>query len=229
MADLILLVEDDFALAMGTEYALVAEGYQVYKAENLNKAKSFLEGHKPDLMLLDVMLPDGNGFDFCKELRENGERFPIIFLTAVGEEVNIVQGLSIGADDYVTKPYKVKELMSRIAANLRRYGYSKKITETNAYTFGTHKFDFDKFKLFCNGETVDCTPSELRLLKELIYNKGQVLTRSQLMERIYDTENSFIDDNTLSVYMKRLRTKLADDADYIETIRGVGYRFKEKT
>ncbi len=229
MADLILLVEDDFALAMGTEYALVAEGYQVYKAETLNKAKIFLEKNKPDLMLLDVMMPDGNGFDFCKEIRERGERFPIIFLTAVGEEVNIVQGLSIGADDYVTKPYKVKELMSRIAANLRRYGYSKKITEKNSYTFGSHKFDFDKFKLFCKGETVDCTPSELRLLKELIYNKGQVLTRSQLMERIYDTENSFIDDNTLSVYMKRLRAKLSDDADYIETIRGVGYRFKEKT
>ena len=223
-----MLVEDDFALAMGTEYALVAEGYQVYKAENLFKAKTFLKENKPDLMLLDVMLPDGNGFDFCKELRESGERFPIIFLTAVGEEVNIVQGLSIGADDYVTKPYKVKELMSRIAANLRRYAYSKKITETNAYTFGNHKFDFDKFKLFCNGETVDCTPSELRLLKELIYNKGQVLTRSQLMERIYDTGESFIDDNTLSVYMKRLRAKLSDDAEYIETIRGVGYRFKDR-
>lgn len=222
-----MLVEDDFALAMGTEYALNAEGYQVYTAENLAKARSFLNENKPDLMLLDVMLPDGNGFDFCKELRESGEMLPIIFLTAVGEEVNIVQGLSIGADDYVTKPYKVKELMSRIAANLRRYGYSKRITEKDTYTFGRHSFDFEKFKLLCDGGVVDCTPSELRLLKELIYHKGQVLTRSQLMESVYDTGESFIDDNTLSVYMKRLRAKLAEDADYIETIRGVGYRFKD--
>ena len=115
----ILLVEDDFALAMGTEYALQAEGYEVIHVSNLMQARKELE-RNPDLILLDVMLPDGNGFDFCKEVRENNRHVPIIFLTAVEDEINIVQGLELGADDYVTKPYRVKELLSRIAANIRR-------------------------------------------------------------------------------------------------------------
>ncbi|MDE5777724.1 MAG: response regulator, partial [Lachnospiraceae bacterium] len=115
----ILLIEDDFALAMGTEYALQAEGYRVLHAENLANARRSIQ-ENPDLVLLDVMLPDGNGYDFCREIRGQNIQIPIIFLTAVGEEINIVQGLELGADDYITKPYRVKELLSRIAANIRR-------------------------------------------------------------------------------------------------------------
>lgn len=227
MQGTILLVEDDFALAMGTEYALQAEGYEVIHAGNLKKARGMLAG-KLDLILLDVMLPDGTGFDFCKEVRIQNKQIPIIFLTAVGEEANIVQGLELGADDYVTKPYRVKELLSRIAANIRRSVYSGRKAVADVYNFGSHQFLIKEFRLLYHNQPVDCTPSELRLLKELVQNEGLVLTRSQLMERLYDTEESFIDDNTLSVYMKRLRNKLLEDAVFIETVRGVGYRFKKQ-
>ena len=224
--DKILLVEDDFALAMGTEFALQAEGYEVIRAGNIKQAGEALKS-RPDLVLLDVMLPDGNGFDFCREVRRRDMQVPIIFLTAVGEEVNIVQGLELGADDYVTKPYRVKELLSRIAANLRRSRYTRK-DETEQYCFGQHRFLVKEVRLLDRNQTVECTPCELRLLKELVQNEGMVLTRSQLLERLYDTGEIFLDDNTLSVYMKRLRGKLGEDADWIETVRGVGYRFRKK-
>lgn len=226
MTGTILLIEDDFALAMGTEYALQAEGYTVIHAGNIADARKSLE-QQLDLILLDVMLPDGTGFDFCKEVRAKGHQVPVIFLTAVGEEANIVQGLEIGADDYVTKPYRVKELLSRIAANIRRSRCSKANDVSDIYCFGEHRFLIKEFRLLYHSQLVDCTPSELRLLKELVQNEGLVLTRNQLMERLYDTEENFIDDNTLSVYMKRLRNKLAEDAEFIETVRGVGYRFKK--
>ncbi len=238
----ILLVEDDFALAMGTEFALQAEGYEVLKAKNVAEARMVTEASLPDLILLDVMLPDGNGYELCREIRNKGNMVPIIFLTAVGEEANIVQGLELGADDYVTKPYRVKELLSRIAANLRRSrlmsqsaeglgndgSSDKEFGKNDIYIFGTHEFNNARFLLYNNGEIVDCTPSELRLLRELLIHEGQVLTRTQLLERLYDTEDNYIDDNTLSVYMKRLRNKLSDDASFIETVRGVGYRFVRK-
>lgn len=227
MEKTILLVEDDFALAMGTEYALQAEGYRVIHAGDLESARAALSD-APDLILLDVMLPDGNGYDFCREVRTADLQLPIIFLTAVGEEANIVQGLELGADDYVTKPYRVKELLSRIAANIRRAGYAGKREESEVYSFGAHQFYIQEFRLTNQGQAVDCTPSELRLLKELVQNEGLVLSRNQLLERLYDTEESFVDDNTLSVYMKRLRSKLAQDAGFIETVRGVGYRFKRE-
>lgn len=229
----ILLVEDDFALAMGTEYALQAEGYDVVKAGNVKAAKEALKNSSPELVLLDVMLPDGNGYDLCRDIRAQGNMVPVIFLTAVGEEANIVQGLELGADDYVTKPYRVKELLSRIAANIRRnriaLDKSGNEDKKDVYVFGRHEFNKSRFILYNEGQVVECTPSELRLLRELVIHEGQVLTRTQLLERLYDTEDSFIDDNTLSVYMKRLRTKLGEDAGYIETVRGVGYRFNSKT
>lgn len=228
MGKRILLVEDDFALAMGTEYALQAEGYEVFCASTLAEAREYIE-NKPDLILLDVMLPDGTGYDFCKEVRKNGILIPIIFLTAVAEEANIVQGLEIGADDYVAKPYRVKELLSRIAANIRRYQCSSIADKAeDSYVFGHHTFLVKEFRLLCDGQLIECTPNELRLLKEMIQHEGQVLTRSRLLERLYDAEEAFVDDNTLSVYMKRLRDKLSGDADWIETIRGIGYRFRKR-
>ena len=223
----ILLVEDDFALAMGTQFALQAEGYEVVHASSLEQARNVIQ-KKYDLILLDVMLPDGTGYDLCKEIRKSDVQVPIIFLTAVAEEVNIVQGLELGADDYVTKPYRVKELLSRIAANIRRYHLQQGANKVESYSFGQHEFLLDEFRLQCQHENVECTPSELRLLKELILHEGQVLTRNQLLERLYDTEENYIDDNTLSVYMKRLRTRLGEDAEWIETVRGVGYRFKKR-
>ncbi len=243
MSKRILLVEDDYALAMGTEYTLKAEGYEVSVAKNLAEARSLCDGK--NLILLDVMLPDGDGFSFLEELNKKGDETPVIFCTAVGDEANIVRGLEIGADDYVTKPYRVKELLARITAVLRR---NERVVKKNSgddssvsgsaedasfgnyiddYSFGTHIFSFSKFRLYDGEEQVDCTPAELRLLKEFIQNEGIVLTRNTLMERLYDTETTYVDDNTLSVYVKRLRDKLGSDAEFIKTVKGIGYRFEQ--
>lgn len=225
MSYTILMVEDDFALAMGTEYALQSEGYEVIHAGNLKQAYSLIS-EDVDLVLLDMLLPDGTGISLCKSIREKGYTMPIIFLTAVSEEANIVQGLSVGADDYVTKPYRVKELMSRIAANIRRSEMMKG-TSNKVYRFGSHMFEPEAFRLLKDGNVVDCTTSELKLLRELLQNQGNVISRRTLMERVYDIDGEFFDYNTLSVYMKRLRARLGEDGVYIETVRGVGYRFKK--
>ena len=219
----ILLVEDDYALALGTEYALQAEGYQVICANCLQQARAYLKSDV-SLILLDVMLPDGTGYEYCRELRAGGNLVPIIFLTAVTEEANIVQGLELGADDYVTKPYRVKELLSRVKANIRRYDIQKGNAK-RVCIFGKHRFLIDEFRLLLEEKVVECTPSELRLLKELVLNEGVVLSRGQLLERLFDMDGIFVDDNTLSVYLNRLRSKLGEDASYIETVRGIGYRF----
>ena len=219
----ILLVEDDKALAMGTVFVLEAEGYTVRQAANISTAGTLLDD-AVDLILLDVMLPDGSGYNFCRSVRERGIQIPIIFLTAMSEEVNIVQGLELGADDYVAKPYRLKELLSRIAANLRRYDMTGRGPQ-DIYTFGSHRFVVSEFRLYEGERLIECTQNELRLLKELVSNEGIVLSRVTLLDRLYDVDGVLIDDNTLSVYMKRLRTKLDDDASCIETVRGVGYRF----
>ena len=237
----ILLIEDDYALAMGTTYTLKAEGYEVGHAKNLAEARELLSTNDYSLILLDVMLPDGDGFSYLEELSQKGNATPVIFCTAVGDESNIVRGLDLGADDYVTKPYRVKELLSRIAAVLRRAERVKNNNINNSYnsstssnvepseadaTFGTHRFSIDSFRLYDNDTLVDCTPAELRLLREFIRNKGIVITRNELLQRLYDTENTYIDDNTLSVYIKRLRDKLGEDAEHIKTVKGIGYRFE---
>jgi len=214
----ILLVEDDMALAMGTEYALRAEGYEVEVVGTVADAKT-KSPEVYDLALLDIMLPDGTGYDVLEYIR-NESRVPVIFLTAVGDEVNIVQGLDMGADDYVTKPYRVRELLSRISAILRR------AESRDEVHFGRHRLNMNQFRLYDEKGMVDMSPVELRLLMALIRANGKALTRSELLEAIFDTGESFVDDNTLSVYMKRLRTKLGEDARHIETVRGTGYRFK---
>ena len=227
----ILLVEDDHALAMGTTYTLKAEGYEVEHAKNLAQAREKISSSDFALILLDVMLPDGDGFSYLEELSSKGNTIPVIFCTAVGDESNIVRGLDLGADDYVTKPYRVKELLSRIAAVLRRQERAMQSvannTEEAEVVFGTHKFNIDSFRLYDGENLVDCTPAELRLLREFVRNKGIVITRDQLLQRLYDTENTYIDDNTLSVYIKRLRDKLGEDAEYIKTVKGIGYRFED--
>ena len=196
----ILLVEDDFALAMGTEYTLKTEHYEVVHASDLKTARKCLQPDI-DLVLLDVMLPDGNGYDFCREIREADNYVPVIFLTAVSDEVNLVQGLELGADDYIAKPYRVKELLTRISVILRRQRYNN-IKKTDLENEAGEDFIF-----------------------ELTLHENQVMTRRQLIERLWDVDESFVDDNTLSVYIKRLRDKLEEDSVYIRTVRGIGYMF----
>lgn len=232
----ILLIEDDYALAMGLSYTLKAEDYDLSYAKNLKEAREELffndEIPKSDrdklfnLIILDVMLPDGDGFSLLKELIDKDIDIPVIFSTAVSDEANIVMGLDLGADDYITKPYRIKELLARVAAVIRRHEKTK-ISRSDIISFGEHKFSEDSLRLYHKDDLVECTPAELRLLREFINNKGIVLTRNILMERLYDTGEAFIDDNTLSVYIKRLRDKLGRDAAYIKTVKGVGYRFDE--
>ena len=219
----ILLVEDDLGLSNSVFDFLddFADVMQVFDGEEgLYEAESGVY----DLILLDLMLPEKNGFQVLKELREKGISTPVLIMTAKESLDDKGHGFELGADDYVAKPYRLKELLSRISANLRRYDMSGKGV-CDVYTFGNHRFAISEFRLYEGDKLIDCTQNELRLLKELVANEGIVLSRSTLLDRLYDVDGVLIDDNTLSVYMKRLRTKLRDDASCIETVRGVGYRF----
>ena len=219
MAHKILMVEDDFALAMGTEYALTSEGYAVTTAGNLAQAREKFDD-SIDLVLLDVMLPDGTGFEFCKELREKNSDVPIIFLTAVAEEANIVQGLEIGADDYVTKPFGMMELISRIKAVLRRSGKQQDKTKLSV---GGISLDTKKHEVKVDGEQVVLTLKEFELLEKLMRNQGIVLTRDQLLTEIwgYDFDG---ETRTVDVHIRTLRQKLGEQGSLVKTVRGVGYR-----
>ena len=223
----ILMVEDDSTIAFAVKYAVEQEGFNLDIAENLENARKIVNSKEYDLILLDVMLPDGNGYEFLKQLREHDEDTPVIFLTACDEEVNIVMGLDIGGDDYITKPFRVRELISRINAILRRKGKSqdsnKKILKFK--NISIHTLEARGFK---NNEEIFLTSAEYKLLLILIQNKNMVLSRAQILEKLWDVTYDFINDNTLSVYIKRLREKIEDDSSkpqYILTVRGLGYKW----
>lgn len=218
----ILLVEDDMTLAMGIEYSLKVEGYQVDIGKNFVKGKELIDKNDYNLVILDIGLPDGNGFDLCKYIRKD-KTTPIIFLTAQDEEVNIVMGLDLGGDDYITKPFRIKELISRIKAVLRR------ISNFNAKDILVSKdikINLLEYKVYIKDELVQLTPSEFKLLTILMLNSHKVLSRTSILEQLWDVDGDFVDDNSLSVYIRRLREKIEKDSSnpvYIKTIRGVGY------
>ena len=218
----ILMVEDDSTIAFGVKYALEQEGFNVDICKDLESSRENIEKKEYDIILLDVMLPDGNGYDLCKEIR-NIQDTPIIFLTACDEEVNIVMGLDIGGDDYITKPFRVRELISRIKAVLRRRGKnneSKKVLK-----FGNLSIHTLEARVYKNGEEVFLTSVEYKLLLILIQNKNTVLSRSQILEKLWDVTYDFVNDNTLTVYIKRLREKVEDDStdpQHIIAVRGLG-------
>ena len=223
----ILMVEDDSTIAFAVKYAVEQESFNLDIAENLENARKIVNSKEYDLILLDVMLPDGNGYEFLKQLREHDEDTPVIFLTACDEEVNIVMGLDIGGDDYITKPFRVRELISRINAILRRKGKSqdsnKKILKFKNISIHTLEA-----RVFKNNEEIFLTSAEYKLLLILIQNKNIVLSRAQILEKLWDVTYDFINDNTLSVYIKRLREKIEDDSSkpqYILTVRGLGYKW----
>ena len=220
----ILLVEDDMTLAMGIEYSLKNEGFEVVNAPSLSKARENLEGI--DIILLDVTLPDGSGYDFCKEVRAIKDT-PIIILTALDEEVNIVLGLDLGADDYLTKPVRVRELIARINSVARR---RKIATESNEKIVYRDLIIYPlKYEVYKDNKKIYLTSAEYKLLLLFVENKGNVLTRKQLLEKIWDYEGDFVEEKTVTVYIKRLREKLLEDKEfpYIETCRGVGYKLIE--
>ena len=227
----ILFVEDDLPLALGMEYTLKQEGFDVVHAKNLSEARVQYKNNKFDIILLDVMLPDGTGYELCKEVRGNSE-IPIIFMTACDEEGNVVMGLDLGGDDYITKPIRVKELVSRINAVLRRRGVApKKEENNNKIISGDITVELLKYRVYKNDKVIDLTTIEYKLLLLLIKNKGNVLERNLLLERLWDTDGNFVDGNSLTVYIKRLREKVEDDIknpEYIETVRGIGYRWAKE-
>ena len=222
----ILMVEDDSTIAFAVKYAVEQESFNLDIASDLNQAREIVSTKVYDLILRDVMLPDGNGYEFLKDLRKHDEDTPIIFLSACDEEVNIVMGLDIGADDYITKPFRVRELISRINAILRRKGKiqdNKKIIKFKNISIHTLEA-----RVFKNDEEIILTSAEYKLLLILIQNKNVVLTRAQILEKLWDVTYDFVNDNTLSVYIKRLREKIEEDSskpEYILTVRGVGYKW----
>lgn len=219
MSAKILLVEDDTFLRDGLCEMLSKEGYGVTAVSTILDARSKItDGF--NLVILDVMLPDGNGFDFCTEIRENGNNIPILFLTACDDEIQIVRGLDAGADDYVTKPFKLLELMSRVRALLRRNSASNVIQSSDL------AIDTSNMTVKKNGEIIFVTKTEFQILSTLIRNNGIIVPRNSLLQNIWDDAGDFIDDNTLSVHVSRLREKIG--AEYIKTIRGVGYRWEDK-
>lgn len=220
----ILLVEDDSTLAIGMEYSLKKEEYEVDVANTISLGEELFKKNEYNLVLLDVMLPDGNGYELCQEIRKNSD-IPIIFLTACDEEVNIVMGLDIGGDDYITKPFRIRELISRIRAVLRRY---EKDNGAKTLVSGGIKIYLLEGKVEKNEEEVFLTPIEYKLLINLMENSNQVLSRNIILESLWDTGGEFVDDNTLSVYIKRLREKIEYNSSipkYIKTIRGLGYKW----
>ena len=215
----ILLVEDNETIIMGLKYSLEQEGFQVISAKTAKESKEKLDNKSIDIVLLDVSLPDGNGFEICKEIKEKND-IPVIFLTAQDEETSVVLGLDLGADDYIVKPFRTRELISRIKSVLRRYG---KKEENNIIQYKNIKIDTISAKVYKNNKEIIFTSLEYRILLMLFTNKNKLITREQLLEKIWDIAGNFVNDNTLTVYIKRIREKLEDDS-IIKTIRGLGYR-----
>jgi DNA-binding response OmpR family regulator len=217
----ILFVEDDAIIASGIVYALKTEGWEVTHCADVDRALRALSEQDFSFALLDLSLPDGTGYMIFEQIRKASD-IPVIFLTAADDEGNTVKALEMGADDYITKPFRVRELLARIKAVLRR----TKDDPGDTLLLGSVKIDSAKARVFRDGTEIMLTAMEYRLLLTFARNKGQVLTRKQILESLWDVAGSFVNDNTLTVYIKRLREKLENDPQnptIIQTVRGLGY------
>jgi DNA-binding response OmpR family regulator len=232
MPDTILVVEDEAPVARGLEYGLKAEGFTVIVASNGKKALEAARSAHPQLVLLDVRLPDMSGFDVCRGLREEGMTLPIIMVTARDEEVDKVLGLELGADDYVVKPFSLRELVSRVRAALRRaYGELASADGPATILFGDVVVDLKSMRVERKGATVSLTPTEYRLLRHLVTNPDQVFGRESLLETVWGYDSSVESQRTVDVHMRHLREKLEEDPAsprWLVTVRGAGYRFSSK-
>lgn len=224
----ILLLEDDKSLNRGISFKLKKEGYNVCTAFNIKEAKDVFENNKVDLIISDVGLPDGSGFDFCEEIRKISN-VHIIMLTALDQEIDIVAGYDIGADDYITKPFSLMVLISKVNALMRRSG----LREENKRIIRCRNLSFypEEMKLMINNEEVILSKNEYKLLNCLIKNSGQIVTKGQLLEELWDKDGAFVDENTVAVNIRRLREKIEDipsEPVFIKNIRGIGYRWNEE-
>ena len=225
----LLLLEDDVSLIDGLRYSLGKNGFELEVARTVGEARACLkEGHSFDLLLLDVTLPDGTGFMICEEVRSAGDTTPIIFLTASDEETSIIRGLDSGGDDYITKPFRLGELCSRIRALLRRSTMGKQ-EESGLIRSGEVTVDQLAGRAYLEGKLLDLTGAEYRLLCLFLRHDGQVLTRNTILDALWDGNGSYVDDNTLSVYIRRLREKIEREPsrpEHLMTVRGMGYRWE---
>lgn len=229
----LFLLEDDDSLTEGLVYALRRQEFLIQSAGTVEEARRLLfPAHPYDLLILDVTLSDGSGFDVCREIRAGGDHVPILFLTASDEETSIIRGLEGGGDDYMTKPFRLGELCSRIRALLRR----SKLADQEAappsacISRGPVIIEPMSCRAYLNGEPLDLTGMEYRLLSLFLNHPGQVLTRSLILDRLWDGNGCFVDDNTLSVYIRRLREKIEQDPsrpEHLLTVRGFGYRWED--
>lgn len=220
--DKLLLVEDDTTLIRMATSFLVTEGFQVTSVTGQRDAQKAMEQDRPDLALVDISLAEGNGFGVCACAKELG--VPVIFLTASGDEYSVVTGLDMGADDYISKPFRPRELVSRIRSVLRRTGKRQSVI-----VLGDLVIDMDKGTVTRNGQDLYLSALEYKLLLVFLNHRGQVLTRAKLLEEIWDSAGDYVGDNTLTVYIKRLREKLETDPQnpsLIKTVRGLGYKLE---
>lgn len=222
----ILLLEDDLSLITGLTYALKKQNFTVDIARTLKEAESVWSAGKYHLLILDVSLPDGSGFDFCRKVRQCSN-VPIIFLTAFDEEINITMGLDIGGDDYITKPFKLGVLIARVNALLRRtQNFGQADTELKSNGIHVHLLQGQAYK---NGELLELTAVEYKMLCYFMKNANVVLSKEQILSQLWDCDGNFVDNNTLTVYIRRLRMKIEDDPGkpkMIITVRGMGYKWK---
>lgn len=218
----IFLLEDDEAIGIGLTYSLENEGYNVTLAKSVKEAEKIIDEKEFSLYIFDLTLPDGSGYDVCKRIKAKGD-LPVIFLTAYDDEVNVIMGFELGADDYISKPFRVKELMLRIKSVMRRYSNE---TSDGIIKINNLKINTNEAKVYKNNEEIILTAMEYRLLLILLSNRGKVLSRTALLENIWDVAGDFVEDNTLTVYIKRLRDKIEEDPakpEFIKTVRGLGY------
>ncbi len=223
----ILMIEDEEDIAALIKLQAEMSGYKLHvEVDGINGYRA-VEREKPDLVILDVMLPGENGLDVCRKLKSNPETkgIPVIILSAKGDELDVVLGLELGADDYVAKPFSPKVLFSRIKAVLRRGKETDK--SIKAVKFGDFMLDVEKYLLRSKDKTFPLTLSEFGILRRLVSNRGKVLTRNQLLDDI-NNDDSFVVDRNIDVHIASLRKKLGPTFDWIETVRGIGYRFREE-
>ena len=222
----ILIIEDEPDIRRNLEYNLGREGFSASSVGSLDEANEKLKSKKFDLILLDLMLPDGSGLDLCKKIKSNSETeaTPIIILTAKDDEVDKVVGFELGADDYVTKPFSVRELILRVKAILKRSDTKTKEVVEVERQFGDLKIDVDSHEVHVDSQLIELTALEFRLLKELVDKRGRVQSRDQLLSEVWGY-NAEVTTRTVDTHIKRLREKLGSMGKYVQTIRGVGYKF----
>ncbi len=225
MSQKILIIEDEPDIRKTLEYNISREGYEVISASSLSEGREKLESASFSLLLLDLMLPDGSGLDLCRELKQDKSlsSMPVIILTAKDDEVDKVVGFELGADDYVTKPFSVRELILRVKAVLKR-GERKSDNMEVQRQFGELKIDVDSHEVFVNDEQVSLTALEFKLLRQLVDRRGRVQSRDQLLSDVWGY-SSYVTTRTVDTHIKRLREKLGGMGKYVQTIRGVGYKF----